>query len=446
GSTDAWNGIWQLGWCGGGQCTLPLMMQGTTVTRQRALSNLNVIFSKTQASSGLFYAYGNGVEFVGFGYGAPSAHSETFVRSQGDWLYMAQRQFRQIASDGGEVPRQWLSAIRKQADAFVRVWEKYGQLGQFLNVETGELLIGGSTAGAIVCGGLALASQTYETPRYLEVAADAAEKYYQDFVRKGYTTGGPGEILSAPDSESAFGLFEAFMALYEVDGDKKWLSHAADLLPVCASWTVSYDYRFPARSVMHRLDARSCGSVWASVSNKHSAPAICTWSGDCLLKYYRVTGDRRAIEMLADIAHGIPQYISRADCPIGDMPPGGICERVNLSDWEGKDNVGSMIFGSCSWCEAAALLTVTQLPGVYVRPETGFHVVFDHVSVETVEANRNRMLLRLTNPTSFPADVTVFSESERQARQTRFAMKRENTQTVHLEPNESKVIRCSVRP
>ncbi|MDR1339284.1 MAG: hypothetical protein LBK58_04440, partial [Prevotellaceae bacterium] len=51
------------------------------------------------------------------------------------------------------------------------------------------------------------------------------------------------------------------------------------------------------------------------------------------------------------------------------------------------------------------------------------------------------LLLRLTNPTAFPADVTVFSESEKQARQTPFAMTPQNTQTVHLEPDETKEIR-----
>ena len=107
------------------------------------------------------------------------------------------------------------------------------------------------------------------------------------------------------------------------------------LLSICASWTVAYDYHFPTNSAMGRIGAHSCGAVWPNVQNKHGAPAICTWSGDSLLKYYRATGDRRAQELLADIAHGVPQYISRTDHPIGRMPPGGMCERVNLSAWEG---------------------------------------------------------------------------------------------------------------
>ncbi|MDR2775995.1 MAG: hypothetical protein LBC19_14915 [Tannerella sp.] len=441
GSGTQWCFIWQLGWVGGGQCTLPLMMQGSEELRRNAIKNLDVIFSKSQAPSGFFNAYGNGVEFTGFGYYNALKNNETLVRSQGDWLYMAQRQFEEMESKGDKVPPQWKSGLQKQADAFVRLWNKYGQFGQFVDVVTGDICIGRSTSGAIVCGGLALASQTFRMPEYLKVAENAAEKYYNEYVLKGYTTGGPGEILSAPDSESAFGLFESFVTLYEVTGNKKWLDYASDLLPVCASWTVSYDYRFPESSIMGKLDARSYGSVWASVSNKHSAPGICTWSGDCLLKYFRASNDRRAIELLTDIAHGVPQYISRSDRPIGKMPPGGICERVNLSNWEGKRSIGGNIFGSCSWCETAALLTVTQLPGIYAQPDAGFYTVFDNIKVELIDSGNKLLHLRLTNPTGFPADVKIFSESSKQARQTSFRINSKNVQTVHLDPNESKELK-----
>jgi hypothetical protein len=290
GSGKNWIFIWQLGWVGGGQATLPMLIQGDEQARQRARRNLDVIFTKSQASSGFFNALDNGDQFTSFGFWEHFKYHESLVRSQGDWLYMAQRQFQQILAEGGKVPETWMAGLKKEADAFARLWDKYGQFGQWVNVETGDLCIGGSTSGAIVPGGMALASRTFHERSYLEIAEAAARKYYKDFVRAGYTTGGPGEILSAPDSESAFGLFESYMALYEITGSSEWLRYAEELLPICASWTVSYDYCFPSDSPMGKIDARSCGAVWANVQNKHGSPAICTWSGDCLLKYYRATG------------------------------------------------------------------------------------------------------------------------------------------------------------
>lgn len=440
GPGKSWNNIWQLGWCGGGQVTLPMLIQGNEQTRQRALRNLDIIFTKTQAPSGFFYAIGNGDEFASFGFWENFKYNECLIRSQGDWLYMAQRQFQQIKAEGGKVPEIWIAGLKKEADAFARLWDKYEQFGQFVDVVTGDLCIGGSTSGAIVPGGMALASQTFQEPRYLKIAEAVARKYYKEFVLAGYTTGGPGEILSAPDSESAFGLFESFMALYEITGNSEWLQYAEELLPICASWTVSYDYHFPPNSAMGKIDAHSCGAVWANVQNKHGAPAICTWSGDCLLKYYRATGDRRALDLLTDIAHGVTQYISQSDHAIGSMRPGGMCERVNLSAWEGPGNVGGNIFGACPWVETATLLTVTQLPGIYVQPDKGLVVAFDNVRVEELSHFGNTVKFRLVNPTKFAADVSVLVESGLYARQTVGSFVLKPLPVVHLDAGASAML------
>lgn len=403
-----WSSIWQLGWVGGGQSTLPILSQGSEIEIQRAMQNLNVIFEKTQAPSGFYYAYGNGKIFKGFGFGAAFENNETFIRSQGDFLYMAQLQFNQIKRLHKEIPDFWYKSLQKQADAFLNLWKEYGQVGQFVDVESGKICIGNSTAGAIVPAGLALAYQTYNNKSYLDASKGLAEKFYKEYVKNGYTTGGPGEILSSPDSESAFALFESYIILYEVTKEKKWLDYAKDLLPICASWVVSYDFKFPEYSVMHQIKAHSTGSVWASIANKHSAPAICTWSGESLLKYYRMTGDCYAIDLLKDIAHGIPQYISYKNRPIADMEPGGICERVNISDWEGKEHIGGNLFASCAWTEVAAMLTVTQLPSIYVSKDKNHIEVFDHVLLKSKKKDGNQLILVLQNPTAYDAELKIY--------------------------------------
>lgn len=436
----SWNFVWQLGWCGGGQATYPILLKGTDEEKERAVKNLDAIYDRSQAKSGLFYAYGNGREFVGFGYGEPLGDNVTFTRSQGDWLYLSQLQMNLLAQRGEKVKSSWVEGTRRQADAFVRLWDKYGQFGQFIDVETGDLCVGNSCAGAIVPAGLALAAKRYGSPRYLEVATVAGRWFYDNYVKKGYTTGGPGEILSTPDSESAFALFESYMVLYEETGSKEWLDYAAELLPICASWTVSYDFRFPEGSAMAKADAHSTGAVWASVANKHGAPGICTWSGNSLLKYYRATADERALGLLEDIAHGLPQYVSREECPIGSMPWGGFCERVNLSDWEGKGGVGGNIFASCSWCEVAAMLTVTQLPGIYVQTDKGKIAVFDHLKVEKLPGKGGKMGLKITNPTRYVAEVSIYAETSKEARKNRMITSANGLQALTLAPGESRVV------
>ena len=147
------------------------------------MKNLDAIYDRTQAKSGFFYAYGDGKEFYGFGYGKPLEDNVTFVRSQGDWLYLAQLQMNLLKSRGEQVKDSWKEGTRKQADAFVRLWDKYGQFGQFVDVETGDICIGNSCAGAIVPAGLAMAAKSYNNPRYLEVAILGGRWFYDKYVK-----------------------------------------------------------------------------------------------------------------------------------------------------------------------------------------------------------------------------------------------------------------------
>ncbi|MEI8375067.1 MAG: hypothetical protein WCJ35_19760 [Planctomycetota bacterium] len=402
--------LWQLGWVGGGIATLLLMFQGTDRSQQRAWRNLEMLFERTAAPSGFFYGIGDGEKFYSDGFDCPHPHHLHMVRKSGDALLFAIKHFDLFRKQGREIPGVWLENTRKLADAFVRLWQNSGQFGQFVDIETGALLVGGSAGGAIVPAALARAAWFFQEPGYLRVAEAACRKYGEDFVRKGITNGGPGEILSAPDSESAFALLESLVTVLEVSGDASWQKPARDMVRQCATWVVAYDYAFPPESPLSKAGVHSMGAVWANVQNKHAAPAICTLSGDALLRLWRASGDPLALDLIRDIAHGIPQYLSREDRPLGGpMQPGWMCERVNLSDWEGAKGVGANLFGSC-WAEVSLMLTIMEIPGLYVQPDTGFFCVFDHIQSELLERDAHGVRLKLTNPTQFDAEVKVLCE------------------------------------
>ena len=61
--------------------------------------------------------------------------------------------------------------------------------------------------------------------------------------------------------------------------------------------------------------------------------------------------------------------------------------------------------------DAIGLLSYTEMPGVYVRPDTGFVFVFDHVTTRIKERDaRAADACRSTNPTRSEATVRVLSE------------------------------------
>jgi len=212
--------------------------------------------------------------------------------------------------------------------------------------------------------------------------------------------------------------------LYEHTGDPKWLDMAEDLAALCATWVVSYNFRFPPQSTFAKMDMLTTGTVIANVQNKHSAPGICSLSGNSLFKLYRYTGNEEWINLISDISRAIPQYMSRADRPIPDvrpdvpwpvMAPGWINERVNMSDWEERGFPGDIkrgeIFGGSTWAEVACMLSCAELPGIYIIKDKGRVWVMDNVNAEITGSSDSELVVRITNPTGFDAAVKIYSET-----------------------------------
>ncbi|MBO9610794.1 MAG: hypothetical protein J7639_32890 [Paenibacillaceae bacterium] len=444
-------GEWQTGWVGGGMNTYPMLLVGDPLSKSRSISTLDFLFRKVQASSGFFY----GTYSRGTLYGDDSYMEDNtpcvLLRKNADLIYFLGKQlFLQDYVDI-EIPSLWKEGYGRACDAFVRLWENNGQFGQFIDIERETILIGGTASAGIAPAALALASKYWNRPDYLAIAEQAADYYNEYFVRQGVTTGGPGEICQCPDSESAFALLESYVVLYEITGKKKWLGMAEAAADLCASWCVSYDYVYPEGSEFKKLDLRSTGAVWASVQNKHAGPGICTLSGDSLFKLYRATGNPFYLDLLRGIAHNLPQYLSREDRPLvisfsweglprgENSPSGRMGERVNTSDWEGKENIGGVDGGSC-WCEVSLMLTYIEVPGVYIQKDSGFVYAFDHVDARVEEQNQNQVIVSLSNPTNFTAKVNVFIENETDRIKPLGENAMLNWQSVVIEPRAKQLL------
>ncbi len=403
---------WQVGWVGSGINTLPMLTDGAPLTRKRAVETLEFM-ARNQSEAGWYYGIVHQGKAMGDCFGHYNEkYNMVMVRKHGDGVYFLCRQLLAMERLQMRVPDSLYRSARMGADALVKLWRTYGQTGQMVNYETGELVVGGSTAGAIVPAALCAAAEVLGVPAYRQVAEEIGEYLYRTATAVGVTTGGPGEILQCPDSESAAALLESFTVLYDAAGDEKWLDYAAQAAHQAASWVVNYDYEFPAESRFDRMDIHSGGSVWANVQNKHSAPGICTHSPASLLKLYRATGDEKYLRLMGQIARFIPQVTSYPERPMYTtsgraLSPGESCERVNLSDWEGHNGVGDSIYSDSAWPEVSLMLICGEVPGVYVRPSCGVVCAADHVDARLADG-----VLYITNPTAFDAEVKVMVEEE----------------------------------
>lgn len=397
------NAAWiAFGWIGGWMNTFPMLASGDDRRLERVTNTFDFGL-KAQEPTGYFHYAIDAKGNVTF---RDPAKDMNLARTSGDMLFWMIKQFHLLKAQGrgGAIKPEWEIAMRKLADALVATWEVDGQWGKLINVKTGRVGEFNTTGGATIIGALAAAADYYDHPKYMQIAQQAADTYYQrDFVALGQTSGGCADILQNADSETAAGLMASLMTLYETTGDRQWLEKSRNVANLVASWAVSHDYELPKTTELGGLGAKLAGVYWASTQNKHGAPGICTSSGDSLLKIYRATGDVRYADLLRDIvaAHG------------ESIRPGGFTnERLTFCDADSRGSRGGHVTG---WNETNGALMALEIPGIYLRTDADRFVVFDAVEAKVLKRDAAGVTLEIKNPTPFDAAVSIFAENASQA-------------------------------
>jgi len=258
--------------------------------------------------------------------------------------------------------------------------------------------------------------------------------------KQGLTGGHCGDISQDADSESCFGFLESLMALYTFTGDRQWLEKAKVQAALCSTWTLSYDARFPESSTIGRLKSNMAGAVWASIQNKHAAPGICTASGDYLFKLYRATGNRLYADLIRDIQHAHTEAVDMPDHRTTNCGFGTSMERIQLSDSEGKENIGKYIYTRNSWTETNGMLMDLELPGIYLQTDKKEPYVFDHVEVKVTNHSDEKTVLSIANKTPYDARVSIFAETSEQAEKPLSYMAFTQWPKVEIKSGETKTI------
>jgi len=399
----------QTGWTGGMISTYPLLHSGDKEAQNLVIKNFDWFFPNSITPAGFFYGFNEGGTHW-FGGDKRKFHTKDWLltRKSADAIFYIVQQLSLMEAKKIPVDKKWEAGVKTVCDAFVKLWDANRQIGQFIDANTGEIQVGGSSSAGILPAGLVLASRYFERPDYLSAAIEVADYYYENFTKMGISCGGPGDALQNFDSESAYGLVESYYTLYEATQDEKWEVAAAEAARQFATWVIAYNYKFPKDSTFGKLGMHSIGAVWANTQNTHGSPGICTHSGLALLKLFRSTGDMFYAELLADITHAIPQCLSVPTRKILDAKDGWMSERISTTDW--NEGIGEIFVGT-TWAETALMLSYTQIPGVYICTATSEVIAFDSIEVEIIEDTPKRLRVRIANPTNLDATVRIWEEN-----------------------------------
>ena len=402
------------GWCSAPAYEIPYLLQPTP-ERLRRVSRTFDALMMMQGDSGFFMALNFRGSILGDGAKKSGRPMRTMVRRQTALVMAGFDAVMRMRQLGVDVKDTWVAAFKRTADALVRLWLREGDLGQFVDAGTGELLVPNSTNGALAPAALLAAADFTGDDSYLRTAEEIAEYYRVRFLERGLSCGGPSDAAQCPDSESVGELLVSFERLWERTGKKEYLQAAQTAAALLATWVNAYNYRFPPDSMFAKEGIQSTGAVWASVQNRHGAPGHFHYgNGDILFRLWRASGDERLWELMADTVCGVGQYVHTQARPFFRPPakemPGSISERVNTGDWEGKDSIGVLKIPNdfnMVWA-TTALFHMMEVPGIYVLMDGRRAEVR---CLDRIEAHMENDELVIVNNTAFDTTVSVMVET-----------------------------------
>ena len=448
GARDSAYTTWQTGWCGGlgdrrCRCSPPAASARARARCRRSPSPLD----GGQAPSGFFHGVSDGKTWYDDGFTAPLPPAAArrlaapraalparprwhLVRRSADTLTFLVKQLALL--DGRPPPRAARAAHRTEpgrrrrascADALVRLWERYRQLGQFVDIDSGELIVGGSTSAGMApgrpgAGGRLLQGAALSRGR----AGAAASTTYDRFVRVGLTCGGPGDALAVPGQRIGGRRCSSRSSPSTRSTRDRVLdrSRARRGAPAGELGDLVRRARRPdaaAASASVRADRRR---LLGRARTGRGSPGYVLSSGDALFRLYRATGDVALLELLRDTVHNLAQYL-RAQARDRRRPRrGGDARLGRLPARRHRALAGAHRRASVPAAgvyDAIALLSYTEVPG---RLRAGRHRLRLRVRprrrARQGAAGAGGWSSRSRNPTRVEATVRLFAESARPTR------------------------------
>ena len=173
--------------------------------------------------------------------------------------------------------------------------------------DDGNVLAKKGTIGCFLVLPILTAYKKTGEEKYLNSAVRAFDFYYAELEREGFTTAGALDTYSI-DKESASPLLRDALALYEITGDKAYVTKAEKIAWYLCTWMMHFTVEYPADCMISKLGYDTFGST--SVSTPHQAlDQYALRDVQSFLKLYEITGyaqwRERAIAFWCNTAQGI---------------------------------------------------------------------------------------------------------------------------------------------
>ena len=361
--------VTEIGWTGGAVLAYPLVlarhMLKEPFTGRSGEAMIDSFVARYNEKSGLIYEQTkpvDGKDFLKVWVGTEQSWECHCAYTNGSCIYGILKTIDYLKSIGEEYPEKWLETCKKVIGTVISLQREDGAFGYAFSGKEKKVLDFDSFGGAWFIPSCALLYKFEKNEMYLE-SAKAALRYYAGFVKAVNCYGTPLDTLKAVDQEGNLGYLKGARLVYELTGEKEFLTY----LEWSAHYEYTWRYAFKARPICPPLsnsDWNSCGGSVTSVSNMHIHPMGVLVDPD-LIYLSKVTGNPYHYERAMDSIHWLMQSLELYPDTMGFDTYGGLTERfcpsdATLVEFYGDGTPASVWFSYNLWAAANALEAILE--------------------------------------------------------------------------------------
>jgi len=152
-----------------------------------------------------------------------------------------------------------------------------------------------STAEGFYAAPLTIASKLFGSEEYRDAAVRIADHYAGRHLDMKEPYWGGTLDASGEDKEGAWAAFQAFLSVYEMTGEMKYLEYARHACNVCLSYTVVWDIPLPAGRMAEKM-FKTRGWTAVSPQNQHIDVFGVFFTPE-IYRLGEITGDQKLMEL-----------------------------------------------------------------------------------------------------------------------------------------------------
>lgn len=211
-------------------------------------------------------------------------HSEWFnwVKSYVDWLILQQR-------EDGSFPRRWESGSSEVAESTGTTSYCPVPLLVIFHEETGEM-------------------------KYKDAAVRAAEYIWEFYGTRGFYVGGTSDNSNITDKEAGMLSIEAFLSLYELTKESKYLERAKYAADYTETWMWIWNLPMPLDADDDKLHWKkgvpTIGLQGITTRSAGGVDEYLDWSASSYARLYKYTGDQHYLDVAKILLHNTKSMLA----------------------------------------------------------------------------------------------------------------------------------------